>query len=128
MHWNALDIGVSGDAFALTSLKRIYFLLITRRRSWTRKSTSMAKQCGFLSGIQVITNLEVFFYWNQCLTLFHSNSHFNRQPDKRSKLIDLFVFRNTFWIIWFLLISDRFHALGPIYYRSSNGAILVYDM
>lgn len=22
----------------------------------------------------------------------------------------------------------RFHALGPIYYRSSNGAILVYDM
>lgn len=24
--------------------------------------------------------------------------------------------------------SGRFHALGPIYYRSSNGAILVYDM
>lgn len=22
----------------------------------------------------------------------------------------------------------RFHALGPIYYRSSNGAILVYDV
>jgi Ras-related protein Rab-21 len=22
----------------------------------------------------------------------------------------------------------RFHALGPIYYRSSNGAILVYDI
>lgn len=24
--------------------------------------------------------------------------------------------------------SSRFHALGPIYYRSSNGAVLVYDI
>lgn len=26
------------------------------------------------------------------------------------------------------LYNHRFHALGPIYYRSSNGAILVYDI
>lgn len=24
--------------------------------------------------------------------------------------------------------QERFHALGPIYYRDSNGAILVYDI
>ena len=24
--------------------------------------------------------------------------------------------------------QERFHALGPIYYRDSNGAILVYDV
>ncbi|KAJ8315337.1 hypothetical protein KUTeg_007487 [Tegillarca granosa] len=24
--------------------------------------------------------------------------------------------------------SERFHALGPIYYRDSNGALLVYDI
>lgn len=27
-----------------------------------------------------------------------------------------------------LFTALRFHALGPIYYRSSNGAVLVYDM
>lgn len=24
--------------------------------------------------------------------------------------------------------QERFHALGPIYYRDSNGALLVYDV
>lgn len=24
--------------------------------------------------------------------------------------------------------QEKFHALGPIYYRSSNGALLVYDI
>lgn len=24
--------------------------------------------------------------------------------------------------------QERFHALGPIYYRDSNGALLVYDI
>lgn len=28
----------------------------------------------------------------------------------------------------FFSFCFRFHALGPIYYRSSNGAILVYDI
>lgn len=34
---------------------------------------------------------------------------------------------------WVVFLQDtagqeRFHALGPIYYRDSNGAILVYDI
>ncbi|CAH0546543.1 unnamed protein product [Brassicogethes aeneus] len=30
--------------------------------------------------------------------------------------------------IWDTAGQEQFHALGPIYYRSSNGAILVYDI
>ncbi|XP_031625551.1 ras-related protein Rab-21 [Contarinia nasturtii] len=30
--------------------------------------------------------------------------------------------------IWDTAGQEKFHALGPIYYRSSNGAILVYDI
>lgn len=30
--------------------------------------------------------------------------------------------------IWDTAGQEKFHALGPIYYRSSNGAILVYDL
>ena len=30
--------------------------------------------------------------------------------------------------IWYTAGQEKFHALGPIYYRSSNGAILVYDI
>lgn len=41
---------------------------------------------------------------------------------------------NLFYLIDFKLIrvffegQEKFHALGPIYYRSSNGALLVYDI
>lgn len=30
--------------------------------------------------------------------------------------------------IWDTAGQEKFHALGPIYYRSSNGAVLVYDI
>jgi len=30
--------------------------------------------------------------------------------------------------IWDTAGQEKFHALGPIYYRMSNGAILVYDI
>lgn len=30
--------------------------------------------------------------------------------------------------IWDTAGQEKFHALGPIYYRNSNGAILVYDI
>lgn len=30
--------------------------------------------------------------------------------------------------IWDTAGQEKFHALGPIYYRGSNGAILVYDI
>jgi len=30
--------------------------------------------------------------------------------------------------IWDTAGQEKFHALGPIYYRDSNGAILVYDI
>lgn len=30
--------------------------------------------------------------------------------------------------IWDTAGQEKFHALGPIYYRASNGAILVYDI
>ncbi|XP_050301247.1 ras-related protein Rab-21 [Anthonomus grandis grandis] len=30
--------------------------------------------------------------------------------------------------IWDTAGQEQFHALGPIYYRSSNGAVLVYDI
>ena len=35
---------------------------------------------------------------------------------------------NTSSIIQDTAGQERFHALGPIYYRDSNGAILVYDI
>ena len=31
-------------------------------------------------------------------------------------------------MIYCFKLNFRFHALGPIYYRSSNGAVLVYDV
>lgn len=30
--------------------------------------------------------------------------------------------------IWDTAGQEKFHALGPIYYRMSNGAIIVYDV
>lgn len=30
--------------------------------------------------------------------------------------------------IWDTAGQEKFHALGPIYYRMSNGAVLVYDI
>lgn len=30
--------------------------------------------------------------------------------------------------IWDTAGQEKFHALGPIYYRQSNGAVLVYDI
>ena len=30
--------------------------------------------------------------------------------------------------IWDTAGQEKFHALGPIYYRNSNGAVLVYDI
>lgn len=30
--------------------------------------------------------------------------------------------------IWDTAGQEKFHALGPIYYRDSQGAILVYDI
>lgn len=30
--------------------------------------------------------------------------------------------------IWDTAGQEKFHALGPIYYRMSNGAILIYDI
>ncbi|KAK8784590.1 hypothetical protein V5799_009044 [Amblyomma americanum] len=30
--------------------------------------------------------------------------------------------------IWDTAGQEKFHALGPIYYRDSNGAVLVYDI
>lgn len=30
--------------------------------------------------------------------------------------------------LWDTAGQEKFHALGPIYYRSSNGAVLVYDI
>jgi Ras-related protein Rab-21 len=36
-------------------------------------------------------------------------------------------YKNSF-PIFFILGQEKFHALGPIYYRNSQGAILVYDI
>lgn len=30
--------------------------------------------------------------------------------------------------IWDTAGQEQFHALGPLYYRNSNGAVLVYDI
>lgn len=46
---------------------------------------------------------------------------------ERYVLVTVFIILSVI-MIWLCLIDFRFHALGPIYYRSSNGAILVYDI
>uniref|UniRef100_H0V3V4 Ras-related protein Rab-21 n=1 Tax=Cavia porcellus TaxID=10141 RepID=H0V3V4_CAVPO len=39
-------------------------------------------------------------------------------------LFNIFLVNLAIWVTG----QERFHALGPIYYRDSNGAILVYDI
>ncbi|XP_014218899.1 ras-related protein Rab-21 [Copidosoma floridanum] len=47
-------------------------------------------------------------------------SFFNKKLNINGKRINL--------AIWDTAGQEKFHALGPIYYRMSNGAILVYDI
>ncbi|XP_044270886.1 ras-related protein Rab-21 [Tribolium madens] len=47
-------------------------------------------------------------------------SFLNKKLNIDSKRINL--------AIWDTAGQEKFHALGPIYYRSSNGAVLVYDI
>lgn len=55
------------------------------------------------------------------LTLhFFQASFLNKKLNINGKRINL--------AIWDTAGQEKFHALGPIYYRMSNGAILVYDI
>lgn len=54
-----------------------------------------------------------------CSMLFQA-SFLNKKLNINGKRVNL--------AIWDTAGQEKFHALGPIYYRMSNGAILVYDI
>lgn len=55
----------------------------------------------------------LFFYFLQA-------SFLNKKLNVGGKRVNL--------AIWDTAGQEKFHALGPIYYRMSNGAVLVYDI
>lgn len=67
----------------------------------------------------MIVKLISFKNTYQCCTLFQA-SFLNKKLNINGKRVNL--------AIWDTAGQEKFHALGPIYYRMSNGAILVYDI
>lgn len=58
----------------------------------------------------------------------HSETH---QSTLQASFLIKKIFLNNISItlnIWDTAGQEKFHALGPIYYRDSNGALLVYDV
>ena len=77
-----------------------------------------------LTTLQVTAYLYyVLYLLHNCITkiVFHCQATFlNKKLNIGGKRINL--------AIWDTAGQEKFHALGPIYYRMSNGAILVYDI
>lgn len=71
-----------------------------------------------ISTIQVIKCTNVYFLVYNLLIL--KASFLNKKINIDGNRINL--------SIWDTAGQEKFHALGPIYYRSSNGAVLVYDI
>lgn len=60
----------------------------------------------------IIMSTEMFLYFQA--------SFLNKKLTIHEKKVNL--------AIWDTAGQEKFHALGPIYYRMSNGAIIVYDV
>lgn len=67
----------------------------------------------------------VMFLWSIIMMstemfLYFQASFLNKKLTIHEKKVNL--------AIWDTAGQEKFHALGPIYYRMSNGAIIVYDV
>lgn len=62
--------------------------------------------------LSIIISTEMFSYFQA--------SFLNKKLTIHEKKVNL--------AIWDTAGQEKFHALGPIYYRMSNGAIIVYDV
>lgn len=76
-----------------------------------------------ISTLQVSIRCSLKFWYNvkTCSNYYRFQASFlNKKLNISGKRVNL--------AIWDTAGQEKFHALGPIYYRMSNGAILVYDI
>lgn len=82
-----------------------------------------------VSHITTLQVLGISSFCSRCKTLGPTNKNYliflqasflNKKLNIDGKRVNL--------AIWDTAGQEKFHALGPIYYRMSNGAILVYDI
>lgn len=65
---------------------------------------------------------------NEFLLAFRASSSPSGTQQARLFSCSLGVFFSLFLFIFFVAGQERYAALGPIYYRDANGALLVYDI